>query len=365
MISTDGLVARLATVRGEWMCRKARCSSSHTVNVPFGETLAVPSGHTVATNPSDCSRTTRCMSSSSRMGPPSGGASARPLCPNGRLRALPYAPAMSLPPPAPDRTCIITGASSGIGSDLARQLARRRYGVTLVARREERLRALAEELSAAHGVRADVTVCDLSDEADRNALAASVEKRGLAVDILVNNAGFSTSGPIHKSDPAREVAMIRTDVEAVAHLCSTFVPEMVARGHGAVLNVASVAAFQPLPGQAGYAAAKAFVLSYSRALAEEVRKRGVTVTALCPGPVETEFAEAAGLDESEAASCPAPVHVGVVRRTWRPKAIEGLEKGRQVVIPGAPNWIGAGVGHLTPRRLLMPLLASRHPSLKA
>ena len=270
---------------------------------------------------------------------------------------------MSLPPPAPDRTCVITGASSGIGSDLARQLARRQYGVTLVARREDRLRTLAEELAATHGVRAEVVVCDLSVESARNTLSADVEKRGLTVDVLVNNAGFSTSGPIHESDPAREVAMIRTDVEAVAHLCSTFVPGMVARGRGAVLNVASVAAFQPLPGQAGYAASKAFVLSYSRALAEEVRKRGVTVTALCPGPVETEFAEAAGLDEEEAASS-LPRFMWVSSQDVAAQGIDGLEKGRQVVIPGAPNWIGAGVGHLVPRRLLMPLLASRHPALK-
>jgi len=130
-----------------------------------------------------------------------------------------------------------------------------------------------------------------------------------------------------------------------------------------VLNVASVAAFQPLPGQAGYAACKAFVLSYSRALAEEVRKSGVTVTALCPGPVETGFAEVAGFGEEEAANS-LPKFMWVSSADVAAQAIAALEKGRQVVIPGAPNWIGAGVGHLTPRRLLMPLLASRHPSLK-
>jgi short-subunit dehydrogenase len=157
--------------------------------------------------------------------------------------------------------------------------------------------------------------------------------------------------------------MIRTDVEAVAHLCSTFVPGMVARGRGAVLNVASVASFQPLPGQAGYGACKAFVLSYSRALAEEVRRKGVTVTALCPGPVETEFAEAAGFDDTEAADA-LPRFMWVPSADVAAQAIVGMEKGRQVVIPGAPNWIGAGVGHLVPRRLLMPVLASRHPSLK-
>ena len=156
--------------------------------------------------------------------------------------------------------------------------------------------------------------------------------------------------------------MIRTDVEAVAHLCSTFLPGMVARGRGAVMNVASVASYQPLPGQAGYAASKAFVLSYSRALAEELKGKGVTVTVLCPGPVETEFAEAAGIDAEGADALP--------RFMWVSSAdvaaagIAGMEKGRQVVIPGVPNRIGAAVGHLTPRRLLLPLLASRHPSLQ-
>lgn len=270
---------------------------------------------------------------------------------------------MSLPSPAPDRTCLITGASSGIGADLARQLARRGHGVTLVARREDRLRALADELRDAHGIRAEAVACDLTDEVARDALAPTIEKRGLTVTVLVNNAGFSTMGPVHRSDPAREVAMIRTDVEAVAHLCSTFVPGMVGRGRGAVLNVASVASFQPLPGQAGYGACKAFVLSYSRALAEEVRRKGVTVTALCPGPVETEFAEAAGLGEAEAADA-LPRFMWVSSADVAAQAVVGMEKGRQVVIPGAPNWIGAGVGHLVPRRLLMPVLASRHPSLK-
>lgn len=270
---------------------------------------------------------------------------------------------MSLPPPRADSTCLVTGASSGIGADLARLLAQKGYGVTLVARREDRLRTLADELAAAHGVRAEVAACDLSDEAARDALAATVAERGLTVDVLVNNAGFSTTGPVHKSTPSREVAMIRTDVEAVAHLCSTFVPAMVERGRGAVLNVASVAAFQPLPGQAGYGGSKAFVLSYSRALAEEVRRRGVTVTVLCPGPVETEFAEAAGFDEAEAAKA-LPRFMWVSSADVAAQAIAAMEKGRQVVIPGASNRVGAGVGHLVPRRLLLPLLASRHPSLK-
>src|SRR3954465_13254139 len=124
---------------------------------------------------------------------------------------------MALPDPAPDRTAIITGASSGIGAGVARGLASRGYGVTLVARREDRLRTLADEL-ASQGVRAEVVVADMTDESAREALVKEVADRGLTVDILVNNAGFSTTGPVYRADPAREIALVRTDVEAVVHL---------------------------------------------------------------------------------------------------------------------------------------------------
>jgi hypothetical protein len=270
---------------------------------------------------------------------------------------------MSLPAPAADRTCVITGASSGIGTEIARLLAAKGYGVTLVARREDRLRALADELSAASKIRAEVVPVDLSDEAARAVLADEVAQRGLTVDVLVNNAGFSTMGPVHKSDPAREVSMIRTDVEAVAHLCSAFVPGMVERGGGAVLNVASTAAFQPLPGQAGYGAAKAFVLSYSRAMDQELRGRGVTVTCLCPGPVETGFAEAAGISD-EAAASSLPKVMWVSAEDVAAAAVEGMAKGRSVVIPGTPNRVLAGLAHHAPRKVLLPILASRHPMLR-
>src|SRR5688572_12265024 len=129
---------------------------------------------------------------------------------------------MSLPAPGPDRTCLITGASSGIGVDLARQLAKRGHGVTLVARREGPLRELATELAQTHGIRAEVATADLSDEAAREHLIAEVQKRGLTVEVLVNNAGFSTMRPVHKSEPAKELSMVRTDVEAVVHLCTAF-----------------------------------------------------------------------------------------------------------------------------------------------
>lgn len=269
---------------------------------------------------------------------------------------------MSIPSPAADRTCLVTGASSGIGVELAKLLAARGHGVTLVARREDRLKALADELTAAHGVRTETIAADLTDEAARAAIPATLADRGLTVDVLVNNAGLSTTGPVATSDIDAELRMIRTDIEAVVHLCSAFVPGMVERGRGAVMNVASMAAFQPLPGQAGYAGSKAFVLSYTRALAQELRGSGVVASALCPGPVETEFAVTAGFGELEAGDS-LPKIMWVSAPEVAKAAIEGLDKGRDVVIPGGANRVMAGFAHLIPRRLLLPVLAKQHPAL--
>jgi short-subunit dehydrogenase len=271
---------------------------------------------------------------------------------------------MALPVPGPDRTALVTGASSGIGVELARQLAARGHGVTLVARREDRLRALADELAASAGVRTEVIAADLTDPASREGVVRQLDERSLEVDILVNNAGFSTMGPVQRSDPDREVAMVRTDVEAVLHLCSIVIPGMVSRGRGAVLNVASTAAFQPIPGQAGYAASKAFVLSYSRAIGQELRGTGVTVTTLCPGPVETEFAEAAGIGDEEAGEA-MPKFMWVSAPDVAKAAVDGLAKGRPVVIPGAANRALAQVSHHAPRGIILSVLARQHPALKA
>jgi uncharacterized protein len=270
---------------------------------------------------------------------------------------------MALPTPAPDRTAVVTGASSGIGREIAKQLAQRGQGLTLVARREDRLKALADELTGAHGVRVEVVAADLTDQVARERIAGEVADRGLAAQVLVNNAGLSTVGPVHGSDVAAELAMIRTDVEAVAHLSSLFLPGMVERGAGAVLNVASTAAFQPMPGQAGYAASKAFVLSYSQAVRAEVKGTGVSVTVLCPGPVDTEFAESAGFEGTEA-------EVALPRFMWlsaeavATAAVDGLDRGRAVVIPGVANHLGALGGRFAPRSVLLPIIARQHPGLR-
>ncbi len=265
---------------------------------------------------------------------------------------------MALPSPAPDRTAVVTGASSGIGAEIAAELSRRGHHVTLVARSEHKLRSLAEALPAA-----DVIRCDLTDREDRDRLVAALLDGDRAVDVLVNNAGLSTLGLVAESDADAEVDMIELDVVAVVDLCSRLLPGMVERGRGAVLNVASTAAFQPLPGQAGYGASKAFVLSYTQSLAAELRGTGVTATTLCPGPVETGFGERAGFTDEEAkAALPSVMWVsaGAVARA----AVDGLAAGRLVVIPGTANRVASALAQITPRSLLLPLLAKGHPALK-
>lgn len=269
---------------------------------------------------------------------------------------------MSLPTPAPDRTAVVTGASSGIGAAIARELAGRGHGVTLVARRAEKLTALADELGAL-GVRAEVLPADLSKRSDRAELLGRVEALGLVPDMLVNNAGVSTLGPVASADPEAEMNMIEVDVVSVADLCTRFLPGMTARRRGVVLNVASTAAFQPLPGQAGYGASKAFVLSYSQSLAGELHGSGVTVTALCPGPVQTEFGEAAGFADGDAEAA-LPSIMWVPAEDVAKTAVDAMAKGQMVAIPGIANRVGSVFASLTPRSLLVPILARVHPGLK-
>ena len=268
---------------------------------------------------------------------------------------------MALPAPAPDRTAVVTGASSGIGTEIARDLARRGHRVTLVARSADKLAALADEITAAGGA-ADVLAADLTDRAIRADLLGRVTELGATPEVLINNAGLSTLGPVAGADPEAEMAMVELDVVAVVDLCTRFLPGMVERGRGAVLNVASTAAFQPLPGQAGYAAGKAFVLSYTHSLVGELRGTGVTATALCPGPVKTGFGEAAGFTpEQEDKALPAIMWVSAedVARA----AVEGLDRGRSVVIPGMANRVSAAFAQVAPRSVLVPILAKQHPGL--
>jgi short-subunit dehydrogenase len=264
-----------------------------------------------------------------------------------------------LPVASADGTVLVTGASSGIGAELAKEFVRRGRHVVLVARRADKLQSLAASLGSA----ADVLAADLSKADERAALPGRVAELRLVVDVLVNNAGLSTSGPVATSDPAAELNLVEVDVAAVVDLCSRFVPDMVARGRGAVLNVASVGAFGPLPGQAAYGAAKAFVLSYTQALGQELKGTGVTAAALCPGPVKTEFGSAAGISDADAEAA-LPKAMWVSAAEVASTAVDGLASGATVIVPGVFNRVGAAAYKILPRRLLLPVLARSHPALK-
>jgi short-subunit dehydrogenase len=268
---------------------------------------------------------------------------------------------MSLPTPGPDRAALVTGASQGIGAEIARELARRGHRLVLVARSEDKLRALADEIAASGG-QADVLAADLADRSARAVLPSRVIKLGVTVDVLVNNAGFSTVGRVSEAEPETEMQMVEVDVVAVVDLCTRFIHGMVERGRGAILNVASTAAFQPLPGQAGYGASKAFVLSYTQSLVGELKGSGVSATALCPGPVHTGFGERAGFAKEDAEKA-LPSVMWVDAAAVAKAAVEGLDKGRMVVIPGVANRVAAAMAQVTPRTLLLPVLRT-HPGLK-
>jgi short-subunit dehydrogenase len=260
---------------------------------------------------------------------------------------------MSLPDPGKDSIAIVTGASSGIGAELARGLAKRGHNVGLVARRRDRLEELANELKA--DVRAEVLEADLGDASSRDQLAQAIEALGLEVAVLCNNAGFGTYDDFCDLDREREIAEVRTNVEAVVDLTGRYLPKMTERGQGAILNTASTAAFQPIPGNATYAASKAFVLSFSEALHTEVGGQGVTITALCPGPVKTEFQEVADADDF-ASKLPKPLWVAPEQVAEQ--ALKGLEKGARVVTPGIGNRLSGAVSRATPNAVLLRVLRS-------
>jgi short-subunit dehydrogenase len=219
---------------------------------------------------------------------------------------------------------LVTGASSGIGEQFARQLASRGYELILVARRMDRLESLAAELpTTAHTV-----PCDLATQA--SALSERVAELGVDVDLLVNNAGFGTSGPFLEQDPGREAEEVRVNCEAIVTLTHAFLPGMVERGRGGIINVASTAGMQPLPYEAVYAATKAFALNFTDALHTELRGSGVQVLAVNPGPVPTEWQQTAGYAPDRAAVVPGQIPAEQVVS----ESLAAYDRGRRTVIPG-------------------------------
>ena len=255
---------------------------------------------------------------------------------------------MSLPKPSTDTTVVVTGASSGIGTEIARGLARRGYPLLLVARRRERLDELAGELRTNHSATVDVMPLDLADTAQRAELADRLTASPTAG--LCNSAGFGTSGQFYSLPIERETEEVTLNALALMELTHAALPGMVDRHAGAVLNIASIAGFQPIPGMAVYSATKAFVQTFSEAVHEELHGTGVSCTALCPGPVPTEWADIADAQQwSIGIAQVSPADVAQA-------AIAGMLEGRRSVVPGfVPKVVSMG-GRFAPRSVLLPAL---------
>lgn len=247
----------------------------------------------------------------------------------------------------PKLTALVTGASGGIGEELARLFAADGHDLVLVARGEEKLKLLAEELGAKHNVAARVVAADLSRPDAPREIFDRLERAGVRVDALVNNAGIGTWGLFAETDLAQELELLQINVVALTHLTKLFLPAMIARRRGYVCNVASTAAFQPGPLMAVYYASKAYVLSLSEALANEFEGTGVRISALCPGPTETGFVAAAGMSESKLFDRGAMSARDVAAAGYR-----GLLAGKTIVIPGMRNALVARTVGLMPRGLV-------------
>jgi hypothetical protein len=254
---------------------------------------------------------------------------------------------MAIVAPQPGSAALITGASSGIGAELARELAAAGHTTILVARRRDRLAALAEELRAG-GARSEVVAADVSEPAERARLAVAVAGLGLTIDVLVLCAGFGMGGPFVQHDAERVRLLLRTNVESTVALALEFTPGMARRRRGSILIVSSMAGNQPMPNFGVYAASKAAVTSFAQSLHEELRGDGVTVTALCPGSVATDFARIAEMAHTERRL---PKAMIATPQATAQAGLEALQAGRRTVVPGwGPRLLTFTGGH-APRAL--------------
>ena len=250
------------------------------------------------------------------------------------------------------QTVLITGASSGLGHELAKLFAGDGDDLVLVARRMDKLNEIAAELRATYGVQASVLESDLTQADAPQQLFDELQQSGKAIDVVVNCAGFGARGKLAEIDLERQLDMVRLNVVSLLHLPRLFLPGMIERGRGGVLNVASTAAFQPGPNMAVYFATKAFVLSLTDALVEELRGTGVRVTCFAPGPTVTEFAKAASMEDSRLFSLGAMSAEAVARAGYR-----GFCRGKALVVPGLGNKLIAFGTRLTPRWLVRKIAA--------
>jgi hypothetical protein len=253
---------------------------------------------------------------------------------------------------------LVTGASSGIGRELSVLCAADKKNLVLVARSEDKLSELAEWLRAKHGVRAEVLVQDLGAPRAAEHIWNEVTARGLEIDALVNNAGFGYLGAFHDAEIDNQLDMLQLNIVVLTHLTRLFLPEMIARGRGQILNVASTASFQPGPFMAVYYATKAYVLSFSEALAEELRGTGVTVTALCPGVTATGFQARAQSADSRL------IRFGMQDARFVAEAgYRAMVQGKAVAIPGVANRLLTLLVRLSPRFVVRRVV--RHLNLGA
>ncbi len=249
-------------------------------------------------------------------------------------------------------TALITGASAGLGTEYAWLLAQAGHDVVLVARRREKLEALAEQIQTKHKVTATVLAEDLCDAAAPARIFAALEEKKIAIEFLVNNAGFATSGDFASSDSKRELEMIQVNITALVDLTQRFLPAMIARKSGRILNIGSSAGFQPGPGMAGYYATKAFVNSFTEAIAFELRGTGVTATVSCPGATATEFADVANVGGSSLFAMGA-----MGAREVAEHGFHAMMNADAIAVVGLKNKLGVQSLRFAPRALVVWLAA--------
>jgi uncharacterized protein len=261
--------------------------------------------------------------------------------------ALSYRKISSSIMPSPSKTALITGASFGIGQELARIFAREGYSLALVARNSDKLRQLAAELEKFHSTRSLILATDLTEPGSPAYVLDQTTRAGIALDVLVNNAGFGQYGFFAENDLDECLRQIQLNITTLTHLTRLFLPDMIARANGGVLNVASTAAFQPGPLMAVYYATKAYVLHFTEAIANELNGTGVTVTCLCPGATATEFHRRANMTGIQL------LRFGAMNaRTVAEDGYRGLMAGKRVVIPGFKNWLVAQSIRFSPREMV-------------
>lgn len=252
------------------------------------------------------------------------------------------------------QTALITGASSGIGYELTKLFAHDEYNLVLVARNQQKLTHLADELKAKYAISVKIISKDLSVASAPEEIYSELQHESIEIDALVNNAGFAVYGEFSETDLAAELQLLQVNMVSLTHLTKLFLPSMLKKRSGKILNVASTAAFQPGPLMATYYASKAYVLWFSEALADELHETGVSVTALCPGPTESGFRKAAHMEDSKLFSNQVMGTQTVARIGYR-----GLMTNKTIVIPGLRNKILAEIVRLFPRKMVTRAVGKR------